>query len=173
MLIQLSKTTLNRILTILALSPSPYSDETKQKLVRLLYTNFTKSAFVIITVSTLLIYALWPKMDHSSLILWFLTITSVTLLRLFDTWRYLKMESNIEYTYWHRHISVGVVVSALLWSAVPICFMSATDHYTNFFIALVIIGMSAGAITTLAADLRLSHLSLCSFVNHNLSVYPV
>ncbi|MEN8146857.1 MAG: EAL domain-containing protein [Campylobacterota bacterium] len=151
---------MERVLSLLALMPSPYSDVIKNKLLHLLYANFRKSGFVALFVSSLLTYALWSSVDLNILLSWYFLIASVTLYRIVDTVIYFRRSRRNEYALWYRHFTIGVLVSALLWAAVPLLFFSETDLQTNFFIAFVILGMASGAITTLAADLRLSHIYL-------------
>ncbi len=154
------RSNMDKLFSLLALAPSPYTDQINTKLLHLLYANFFKSAFIIIVVALLLTYILWPSFSHDTLLFWLLGITILTLFRFIDTIIYFKNPYRNDYRHWHQHITLGVVLSALLWSAVPFLFLSDTDIGSNFFIATVMIGMGSGAITTLAADLRLSHVYL-------------
>ncbi len=151
---------MEKILSLLALAPLPYSDEIKVKLLHLLYSNFGKASAVIIAVSSFMTYTLWSTADHTQLLVWYVSLIIITLFRLVDTLIYFKDQNRHEYDYWYQHFAIGVVLSALLWAAVPLLFFNPTDHQTNFFIAFVILGMTAGSSTTLAANLRLMHIYL-------------
>ncbi len=151
---------MEKLLSLLALAPLPYSDEIKVKLLHLLYSNFVKSSAVIIAVSSFMTYALWSTADHAQLLVWYVSLTFITLFRLVDTLIYFRDQDRHEYDYWYQHFAIGVIASTLLWAAVPLLFFNPTDHQTNFFIAFVILGMTAGASSTLAANLRLVHIYL-------------
>jgi diguanylate cyclase (GGDEF)-like protein/PAS domain S-box-containing protein len=151
---------MEKLVALLALAPLPYSDDIKAKLLHLLYSNFLKASSVIIAVSSFMTYTLWSTVDQTQLLIWYVSLISITLFRLVDAIFYFKKRDTHEYSYWHQHFSIGVIFSVLLWAAVPLLFFNATDHQTNFFIAFVILGMTAGASTTLAADLRLMHFYL-------------
>ncbi|MGB5965615.1 MAG: EAL domain-containing protein, partial [Sulfurimonadaceae bacterium] len=151
---------MEKFLSLLALIPSPYSDEIKAKLLDLLYANFLKASFVIIAIASLLVYTLWSTADQTQLWTWYILLITITLFRIVDAVIYNKHPRQYEYIYWYQHFSMGVILSALLWAAVPLLFFSEIGHNTNFFVAFVILGMASGAVTTLGADLRLSHIYL-------------
>ncbi len=151
---------MEKFLSLFALTSSPYGEEIKVRLLDLLYSNFFKSAYVMIVVASFLLYVLWSYVPHETILIWYVAITMLTIFRLIDARLYIKDKEKNTFSYWYQHFAFGVVLSALLWGLVPLLFMSDTDLQVNFFIAFVIFGMSAGAITTLAADLRLSHIYL-------------
>ena len=151
---------MEKLLALLALAPLPYSDEIKTKLLHLLYSNFIKAFAVIIAVSSFMTYALWATADHIQLLVWYVALILVTLFRLADTLIYFKKRDQRVYAYWYQHFAIGVILSALLWAAVPLLFFNGSDQQINFFIAFVILGMTAGSSTTLAANLRLMHIYL-------------
>ena len=151
---------MEKFLSLLALAPLPYSDEIKVKLLHLLYSNFLKASSVIIAVSSFMTYTLWSTADHTQLLVWYVSLILITLFRLVDALIYFKNRDQHKYDYWYQHFAIGVIASTLLWATVPLLFFSTTDHQTNFFIAFVILGMTAGASSTLAANLRLVHIYL-------------
>ena len=151
---------MEKLLALLALAPLPYSDEIKAKLLHLLYSNFLRASAVIIAVSSFMTFTLWSTVDHTTLLIWYIALILITLFRIVDALSYVKKSDQYEYSYWQQHFTIGVIISALLWAAVPLLFYNATDHQTNFFIAFVILGMTAGASTTLAANLQLMHIYL-------------
>ena len=151
---------MEKFLSLLALAPLPYSDEIKVKLLHLLYSNFVKASSVIIAVSSFMTYTLWSTADHTQLLVWYVSLILITLFRLADTLIYFKNRDQHKYDYWYQHFAIGVIASTLLWAAVPLLFFNGTDQQINFFIAFVILGMTAGASSTLAANLRLVHIYL-------------
>ncbi len=151
---------MEKLLSLLALSPLPYSDDIKAKLLDLLYSNFLRASAVIIAVSSFMTFTLWSTADHTQLLAWYISLILITLFRIIDALIYNKQTKQHSYSYWQQHFAIGVIVSALLWALVPLLFFNTTDHQTNFFIAFVILGMTAGASTTLAGNLQLMHIYL-------------
>ena len=151
---------MQRLLTLLGFAPIDYTTEIQSKLQELLYENFLRSSFVIVIVSSFLTYALWSTVAQTPLVLWYVSLLIITLLRFLDARAYTN--NKIKYTCrrWHHNFSIGVILSALLWALLPLVFFSETDHQANFFIAFVVLGMTAGAINTLAANLSLMHIYL-------------
>ena len=148
---------MEKLLALLALAPMPYSDEIKAKLLHLLYSNFLRASAVVIAVSSFMTFTLWSTTNHTQLLVWYISLIVITFIRIIEARIYFKDRGRHNYHYWHQHFTLGVLLSALLWASVPLLFFSPTDHQTNFFIAFVILGMTAGASTTLAANLRLMH----------------
>ncbi len=166
-------------LKFLALTPSPYNHDIKVKLLHLLYSNFLKAAFVIIFISTFLTYTLYSTTDHTLLLSWFVAVIVITIFRITDTLLYLRDQQKHSYSYWQQHFAIGVIISALLWAVVPLLFFDSENHAKNFFIAFVILGMTAGAGASLVANLRLTHIYLYllmaplfyTFLHHDLLIY--
>ena len=151
---------MQRLLTLLGFAPIDYTTEIQSKLQELLYKNFLRSSFAIVIISTFLTYALWSTVSQAPLVLWYLTLLVITLLRFLDARAYTNNKIKYSCKHWHRNFSLGVIFSALLWALLPLFFFSQTDHQANFFIAFVVLGMTAGAINSLAANLNLMHIYL-------------
>ncbi|MEJ2499561.1 MAG: EAL domain-containing protein [Campylobacterales bacterium] len=138
---------------------NPYEKAVRLQLLRLMYDNLYSSAFVIFFNASLFVYILWPAVPHTELSIWYGTLSLITLLRFLDTRRFFKQQ-NHPYDYWYRRLFTGVLLSAILWGAVPLLFFPAGEPEYQMFIIVIIVGMSAGALSTLAADLRLSYIYL-------------
>jgi len=151
---------IQRVLTLLGFARIDYTTEIQSKLQALLYENLLRSSFVIVIVSTFLTYALWSIVPQVPLALWYVTLLIVTLLRFLDARAYTNNKTDHTCKRWHQNFSIGVVLSALLWGLLPLLFFNETDHQANFFIAFVVLGMTAGAINTIAANLSLMHIYL-------------
>lgn len=148
---------MKKLLQLLALSPSPYGIEINVKLLDLLYTNISRSFLVVIGVASLLAYTLWGSVDQMQIAVWYGVIVLISLARFSNAVHYFRQKERHSYSYWYSRFTIGTLATALAWSALPILFFSAGDATINFFIAFVLLGMIAGANTTLAADLRLTH----------------
>lgn len=125
------------------------------RLLRLLYANLKSSLIVVLFNATLFTYILWPILDHAALGIWYALLMSITLLRYVDTRSFFRQQKH-EYGFWYRRLLLGVLLSAVLWGAVPLLFFPQDAPGYQLFIIVIIVGMSSGALNTLAADLRLS-----------------
>ena len=133
-----------------------YSKETEGKLLEMLYTNLPKSVVAIIFNATFFLLVLWPVVDTSLLSGWYGMMVLVALIRFMDARNFKHHRAWHEDRTWHNHMQAGVVLSALLWGSIPLLFFPEEQTGYQMFVVVLIVGMSAGAVTTLAADLRMS-----------------
>jgi len=147
-------------LSLLQLSGRLRSAESVQmQLMRLLYDNLSVSSVVMLFSASLFASILWQVADRTLLSLWYAGLSAVTIWRFIDSRLFLRAEAP-EYRYWYRRLFIGVLLSAILWGTVPLLFFPEGEPIYQLFVIVVIVGMSSGALTTLAADLRLSFLYL-------------
>ena len=98
-----------------------YSDEVQMRLLRLLYDNLYSASLVIFFNATLFAYVVWPAVSHRLLATWYALLMTVTLLRFLDTYSFFR-QTHHDCPHWYRRFSTGVILSALLWGAVPLLF---------------------------------------------------
>lgn len=102
--------------------------------------------------AVLLCIVLWPVIDHTTLVLWFVGITSVSLLRLLGYARYRSAsKQTLELNRWKNLFLGGSLLASLLWASASIWLFPQQDLARQVFLAFVIGGMAAGAVTSLAA----------------------
>ena len=138
----------------------PYSTDIRHKILHLLNTNFIKSTPIIILNSGFLLYVLWGTESHTLLTLWFSIALLITLARDLLAYYYFKGITTHNYEAWYHYYTIGVVLSASTWAAIPILFFAPEHMVHNFFIAFVILGVASGSTATLAGDLKLSRIYL-------------
>jgi len=148
------------LLSLLALDRPRYQTEIETQMIKLLYGNLYRSLFAIVFIATFLLSVLWPVIHHMQLILWYTLIFIVVLARLADTIVYHRNPNRYHSERWYQHLCLGVASTALLWGFTPLLFFLEDQLVYNMFISIVIVGLSAGAVTSLAADRRLSHIYL-------------
>lgn len=151
---------MNRVLSFLALQTDHYSKKTEEKLLLLLYSNLPRSIIAIIFNATFFIVILWPIADHLLLGLWYVLLVGVTIMRAIDNHDFSRHRKRYDNETWNRNMMLGVSLSALLWGSAALLFFPSDQVAYQMFIVVMLVGMSAGALATLAADLRLSHLYL-------------
>ncbi len=148
------------MLTFLALDRPAHQKEIGTQLIKLLYGNLYRSLFAIMFIATFVISVLWPAINHTQLLIWYGLTSLVVLTRFLDTRTFHLNPDLYDSQIWYQHLCLGVTSTALLWGFTPLLFFMEDQLVYNMFISVVIVGLSAGAVTSLAADRRLSHIYL-------------
>ena len=150
----------NRILHSLALNRPSYPVEIRVQLVKLLYSNSYRSMFALVYIATFTIAILWPIANHSQLIVWYGLIVLVALIRSVDTHLYHKNPELHHTDIWYRHFCLGVAANALLWGTITLFSFAEDQIVYDIFISMILVGIIAGSIVSLAADRRLVHINI-------------
>ncbi len=151
---------LHSLLSFLALDRPSYQEEIATQFIKLLYSNLYRSLFAIVFIASFLVSVLWPVINHTQLMLWYIMMLLVILARFIDTRTFHLHPERHDHQVWYQHLYLGVASTALLWGFTPLLFFLKDQIVYNMFISIVIVGMSAGAVTSLAGDRRLSHIYL-------------
>lgn len=117
-----------------------------------LFDNVYKAIFTVVINSIILVSVLWHSIEHDILIIWISTILCVSLLRGILTYQYKKTSPSNELIQpWTQRFIVGSIVSAVIWGVASIVLFPPDDLARQVFLAFVLGGMAAGAITSLSA----------------------
>ena len=117
---------------------------------RLLYEAFPIGAAMVIINAFLLIVVQWDVIDHVVLLAWFLILAVITILRGLLYIAYKRCQPGFNTAgKWQRFFLSGVVVAALIWGATGIWLFSEDIVY-QAFLAFVLAGMCAGAVSSLS-----------------------
>ncbi|WP_275096034.1 putative bifunctional diguanylate cyclase/phosphodiesterase [Sedimenticola hydrogenitrophicus] len=140
----------------------------KTEQVRLVYSAIPFSTLTIFINSTLLCIVLWSVTDNKLLFPWLAVTYLLSALRL-GLYRKFKLTSpapaNI--LLWEKRLLITTVLSGLLWGMASLVLFPGDDIAHQVFLAFVVAGMSAGAVTTLSA-----HTTAClAFIS--LALLPV
>jgi signal transduction histidine kinase len=105
-----------------------------------------------LALAAVTILVMWPTVPHSLLIGWSSVFIAVTALRgvLWALTRTTYFERR-SITFWRALFVLGCGLSGSSWGVASLLF-DPTDPYLSMFMALVIAGTAAGAITSLASD---------------------
>jgi hypothetical protein len=99
--------------------------------------------------SAVLTLTLWNHVSHSVLLLWLASIQLTVVLR---GVLLLQQRRKPEAARWGRWFFVGTLVSGVCWGAAGVLLFTPHSVPHQTFLALVLGGMSAGAVTTLSAS---------------------
>ncbi len=128
---------------------------------RLLHKGLPTSFIANIFLASLLLFVQWPVIDHGVLYLWYFMLLFVLLLRIglyfFNKRR--QPTTDDETATALLGFRVTVFMTGLAWGATGIWLFPQNNLPHQFFVAFVLAGLSAGAITSLAMD-KLSALLL-------------
>ena len=122
--------------------------------IQALYRAIPSSIFATIMIAAVMVTVLWNVMDQTALITWLVIIIAINLGRYFSSLVYHKhsdREENLEL--WDRIFFAGMTLNALAWGGVSIWLLPDNQSVYHYFPALILIGMSAGAVTTLSFKL--------------------
>ena len=101
--------------------------------------------------SIILTIVLWPVIDHKVLLYWLTSILFISLIRSIIAYRYNIASPSLEETNrWTQRFLFGVITASLIWVASIIFLFSPDDLARQVFLAFVIGGMAAGAVTSLS-----------------------
>lgn len=116
-----------------------------------IYDNVYKAIFAIVVNSLILVSVLWQSVEQNILIIWLSSILIISLVRAFLTHQYKKESpSNDDAHIWAQRIISASIASAIIWGTASIILFPADDLARQVFLAFVLGGMAAGAITSLS-----------------------
>jgi len=136
--------------------------------IRIIYAAVPSSLLVIMVNSAILSTVLWNIIDHGVITWWFLVTNSLSLVRYYLHQRFGQLDQEkTDTTIWYQLAIVTSAFSGACWGAAGIWLFSDTSIAHQVFLAFVISGMCAGAISTLSSIRKAAR----SFVI--LAIFPV
>lgn len=130
--------------------------------VKFVYRNIPRALILVTLLSTMLVAGLWGQVPHPLLVGWWLTVTVVSLIRLFLTRQFFKQEAvGSSWRYWNRSLFLWSTLSALIWGVTVWLFAPFAG---NDFLPLIIVLLASvcGATATLSVIPRLFFAYSCA-----------
>ncbi|MEM7563595.1 MAG: EAL domain-containing protein [Pseudomonadota bacterium] len=126
--------------------------DVRSEQVRILFAATPSSLATILASSLGLSIVLWPAIDHSIIISWFVIINLLSVVRLqfYFKLRRLDKQRAIPHIWYQLAVATGVS-SGLTWGAGGYLLFAENSLVHQMFLGFVVAGMCAGAVTTLAA----------------------
>jgi len=120
--------------------------------IRFIYSAIPSSLLVILVNSAILSAVLWNVVDHVVISLWFVASNCLSLFRyyLYRLFSRQDWEKTATNTWYHLAI-VTSALSGACWGAAGVFLFAESSIVHQVFLAFVIAGMCAGAITTLSS----------------------
>ena len=117
----------------------------------LLFASLNSAILATLINASILLFILWPVIDHDILMIWVTTLGLVSLSRLTIGHLYRTGNSVAENaSIWYRRFLVGSILASLIWAGASIFLFPSDDLARQAFLTFVIGGMAAGAITSLS-----------------------
>ncbi len=126
--------------------------DVKSEQVRIIFASTPTSLFTILLSSLILAGVLWEVIDHTTIMIWFslTNLLSIARIYLYQQFKKLPPDSLISDIWYHRAISTSIA-SGITWGAGGLLLFAEHSMVHQVFLAFMIGGMCAGAITTLSA----------------------
>jgi len=143
--------------------PAIFAEQTSQ-----LYAAVNSALVATLINSYILVAVLWPVIEHDILLSWLIAIVLVSLARGITAIKYNKVSRSADETLtWFRYFFAGTILASLVWGSASIWLFPLDDIARQVFIAFVVGGMVAGAITSL------SHVKLIIYVYIAFTLLPL
>jgi len=126
--------------------------DVRSEQIRIIFAAVPSSLVTVLASSLILSAALWYQVDHTTIGAWF-TLTNLLSLHRLQMYRRFRREETgrvVDYR-WHRRAVLTSLASGLTWGAGGYLLFAEQSQAHQVFLALVVAGISAGAITTLSA----------------------
>ena len=134
------------------LSESTELTDVKSEQIRILFAAIPSSLFTVLVASSILSIAQWQIIDQQTIIFWFFITNLLSLMRLylFRQFRHQQQGRLID-SIWAQRAIFGSVASGATWGLGGFLLFPEHSVEHQVFLAFVISGLCAGAITTLSA----------------------
>jgi diguanylate cyclase (GGDEF)-like protein len=144
-------------------SENAYSPSTKEKVfseqVKILHNSLPTSVPANLICAFIVFISLYSGQNKIFVTGWFIAVMLVSLFRFVAMYFFRRQPENDDL--YLRIFMVGVTLSALLWSTINSFFMPKNDLSEQMIIIIMTVGVTAGGIQTLNANLKVSLAFLC------------
>ena len=131
---------------------SNYAAEILAEQIKLLYLQSKTAILATLFLSLVLVFVLWDYVPKNWLLGWSAALYLLTFIRFLLVWSYFRRNpSVVESVIWGRLFALGVFFSGVLWAATGIIFFVDDSAIHQLFLAYLLGGMVAGAMSTLSS----------------------
>ena len=120
-------------------------------LLHAVYSSLALTLTAVLINSAIISFMLWDVIAHDIILFWFLAVNifSVVRIGIYKKIKALDTEEEIP-GYWYTITLITSITSGSLWGSAAIFLFPANDIPHQVFLAFVLAGMCAGAVTTLS-----------------------
>ncbi len=120
-----------------------------------LYILSEKSLKTVIALSSLIAVALYSILSYT-IVLWAIALVTISIFRLKDSFEFKKNYQKYTLEVWYKRFVIYAFITASLFSSLGCVFIYYMDEYYQLFIVTLLVGLTAGATTSLASDVRIA-----------------
>jgi len=125
--------------------------DVKSEQIRILFSAIPSSLFAILICSSLLSIAQWHVIDHDTIVAWFVITNLLSLLRILMFQQFEKQRDRLVDSIWAQRAVLTSIASGMTWGVGGYLLFPEQSPVHQVFLAFMISGICAGAITTLSA----------------------
>lgn len=126
-----------------------------KEIVKSLYMALPGSLMATVVIAVSLVLILWQVIDTFLLSVWLVVLVAIIFCRFVAYKLYLKSEKGMnEIYFWDRVFYILLVLTGLTWSSVSVFLVPSSDSIYHYLPVLILIGISAGSITSLGFKFR-------------------
>ncbi|MFT7879756.1 MAG: EAL domain-containing protein [Sulfurimonas sp.] len=142
--------------------PIHLSEEINRKLLDQLYLYAQKSMLALLVLTGIVTFFMLGSVPWYLLYPWFFASLGIIVSRIYDSYYYLKHDcSSKQYRKWYNRFAYKALFTAFLWGSMPLLFLPYAEHPSLYLlIAMLVLGLSGGAMNSLSADRRIATLYL-------------
>ncbi|MDH5446153.1 MAG: PAS domain S-box protein [Gammaproteobacteria bacterium] len=119
--------------------------------VALLYSGLKVALGITLLVAIAIAIVLWPVVEHTPLLIWFVVITALTMTRIATYYLFKSTKhAQLSAQNWYLIFNAGVFLASLAWCAVLIALFPEENVKHQAFIIIALVGMCSGGVTTLS-----------------------
>jgi len=127
----------------------------KEEVLQSLFTTIKRTLVPLIILETILFFMLLPYIGNV-MYLWYAMILSLSLSRLYDSYRYQKNPEKYPLEYWHKQFVIKAWATAFLLGLLALYTIPLLNDHYQLFVFMILIGVSGGAATSLSSDHRMA-----------------
>jgi len=125
--------------------------DVKSEQIRILFAAIPSSLFTVLVASTILSISQWHVVDHQVIIFWFGVTNLLSLFRLHMFREFELQQDRLVDSVWAQRAIFTSLASGVTWGVGGFLLFPDNSVVHQVFLAFVISGLCAGAITTLSA----------------------
>jgi PAS domain S-box-containing protein len=126
-----------------------------KSIVTTLYTLSEKSLLTAIIFTILITSFLYSELKYSILV-WCATLVLFLALRLYTAYRYRTNPQIHTLETWHKKFLIYAVITGVIVSSLGFGYIHYLNEYHQLFVLASLLGLTAGATTSLASDFRIA-----------------
>ena len=126
-----------------------------KSVVSTLYTLSEKSLLTAIIFTILITSFLYSELAESILI-WCIVLVSFLMFRLYNAYLYRKTPQMHTLETWHKKFMISAFITGLIVSSLNFAYIHHLDQYHQLFVLASLLGLTAGATTSLSSDFRIA-----------------